>query len=109
MRTIAITGCRVAAMLIVAAVALWIINAPRTYFNDRFCAEGSRRSTQLWNRSYLRAPADERCDVVVGPRTVAAGMAAGGVVAMAVFSIPLWLPRRRSKAETNQTPGAPGL
>lgn len=56
-RTIAVIGCGIAALLIVAAVALWVIDKPRHYFTDRFCADGIEAVYTVFNKSYLNAPA----------------------------------------------------
>lgn len=98
MRILAIVGCGIAALLIVAAVALWVIDAPKAYFNNRFCAEGIEAVYTIWDKRYLNSPLDERCEPIVGPRTVAAGMALGGVAGLLVLGIPLLLTRRRPAA-----------
>jgi hypothetical protein len=78
-RAIAIAGCRVAVLLILAAAVLWIVNPPMPY-----------------DKTGLGEPLDEQCAVRVGPRTVAAGMALGGLATLVVLGIPVWLTRRRS-------------
>lgn len=91
-RTIAVAGCRVAALVVLAAAILWIVNPRMPYERDRFCATPIDAVTTLWDKTYLGAPLDERCVVRFGPRTAAAVAAAGGAVALLVLGIPFWLP-----------------
>jgi hypothetical protein len=95
-RAIAIAGCRVAVLLILAAAVLWIVNPPMPYERLRFCQTPRDAITTLWDKTGLGEPLDEQCAVRVGPRTVAAGMALGGLATLVVLGIPVWLTRRRS-------------
>ncbi|MEO8230190.1 MAG: hypothetical protein ABI628_10570 [Chloroflexota bacterium] len=101
----AVAGCRVAALAVLAAAILWVANPASLWVADprmpydraRFCQISIDAVTTLWDTSYLRAPSDERCAVRVGPRTVAAVVATGEAAALLVLGIPFWLPWRRPR------------
>lgn len=97
-RSLAIAGCGIALILVVAAVALWVIDPPMPMDTHRFCAQPIDAITTLWDRSRLGGPWDERCAVEVGPRTVAAGMTLIGLVALLILTALAGVTRPRARA-----------
>jgi hypothetical protein len=89
-------GCWVAILLVLAAAILWIVKPPMQPDLLGFCRQPIDAIYTIWDKSWLRAPMDERCVVRVGPRTVAVAIALIGLIALAILAVPAWLTRRRS-------------